>query len=139
VASGASAANSSGAHSAPPITRNVSAIAISARAPHIHINVSNVRLKPGFTSCSCPPCDTRPGSANIGSAPGGILELEVPVRDVTVRDLVAVPLVHRRIDDLPVRVEAVVQRRPRADEHGDGRERREGDLAVRPLLVDHWR
>ena len=69
-ASGASAANASGVQTAPPTARSTSAIAHSAAAPQIHISVSNVRRKPGLTSCPCPDC-ARPGSANIGSAPGG--------------------------------------------------------------------
>jgi len=70
-ARGATAVKRSGNHGEARKARSVAASASSATAPHIHIIVSNVRLNPGLTFWSRPPCETSPGTANVGSAPGG--------------------------------------------------------------------
>ena len=60
-----------------------------------------------------------------------ILEVEVAVRDLSVRDRVAVALVPRRVEDLVVRVEADVEQRPRQDEERDRCEQRRADRRFR--------
>ena len=95
----------------------------SAAAPHIHMSVSNVRRKPADT-CWFLPGSASPGSANIGSAPGGYSTVEVAVRNLSVRDRVSVALIDGRVDHLLVLVEADVEQRPRDDEERDRRERR---------------
>ena len=75
----------------------------------------------------------KPGQGEHRQRTGRILELEIAVRDLSVRDRIAVALVDRRVDQLLVLVEADVQERPRDDEERDRRERRGDDRAFRRL------
>ena len=68
-----------------------------------------------------------PGQREHGQGARRILELEVAVRHLPVRDLVPVPLVDGRVQDLLVPVEADVQQGPGADEERHRNERGQGN------------